>query len=128
MIVFIQPSIIVFTDKKLEWLIDTSSGCNWFVMPLGIITILVFLFLILFLILLERWPWNAFIASILHGFDNTSGRRSHTYPSQSSINSDVIHAFFYAWTTASSLKLSFGTVFLFNIMYGGNLFPFAVNW
>jgi hypothetical protein len=29
MIVFIQPGIIMFTDKMLEWLlIDTSSDCN----------------------------------------------------------------------------------------------------
>jgi hypothetical protein len=65
-------------------------------------------------------------AGILLGFDNTLVWHSHTHSSQSSINSDVIHAFFWVQTITSLQKYSYGTLFLFIITYGGNLLPFSV--
>jgi hypothetical protein len=63
-------------------LIDT--WCHW-----------VCVFLNLFLIVSGRRPRHASVASSLHGFDNAPGRRSHTHPSQSSINSNVMHALLF---------------------------------
>jgi hypothetical protein len=44
----------------------------------------VFFSLNLFLILSEKYPWNASIARIFCCYDNTPGWCSDTYPSQSS--------------------------------------------
>jgi hypothetical protein len=115
MIVFVQPVIIVFMDKMLEcfvnwhikWLLSDCHATRSY-------NKLAFLLLNLFLILSKRWPRNASIASILRGFDNTLGRRSHTHQSQSSINSNVIHAFFWAQTIMALHKIffwqSFGSI------------------
>jgi hypothetical protein len=117
----------VFMEMMPEWFINWHIKRLWLIFhALGIITRLVFLSLNLFLILLERWPQNASIASILSGFDNTPGQHSHTHPSQFSINSDVIHAFFLDPNYYIFAKFSFCTVLLFNITYDGNLLPFAV--
>jgi hypothetical protein len=82
--------------RQDAWMVDWHISCyKWLVIPLGIITRSVFLFPNLFLILLDRWPRNASIASILHGFHTAPGQDCHTHSSQSSINFGTIHAFFW---------------------------------
>jgi hypothetical protein len=77
-----------FIGNMLEWFVNCD--CNGLVMPLKIITWSVFLLLNTFLILPERWPWSASIASTLRVFDNTPGQCSLIHSSQSSINCDVM--------------------------------------
>jgi hypothetical protein len=133
--VFIQQGIIVFIDKMLEWIV------TWHQVAVMICHATrnyhktgVFLFLNLFMILSEREPQNVSITSILYGFDNAPVC-SHSHPSHFSINSSVIHAFFWVRTITYLQKFSFGTVFPFSvhILFNGSTAfvgpgHFSVSW